>query len=342
MSESHFVIRLPKIEPQIVIQSLSEVYDWGAMSLQIPEIHKQTMGEGVTVAVIDSGKSNHFEVQNNIAGAKNVSASDTVDDKAGHSTFVSGVIAAEINNEGIIGVAPKAKIYFIKAIDDSGCGDPARLVEAILLAANQKVNIISISAGMFIDFKPLHEAIKFAYNNNITIVSAAGNSGTRNYDIAFPARYPEVIGVAAYDSKQKVAPFSSRGINISFSLPGVDIYSTYLDNSYCKMSGTSFACPILSGICALILSKHKKLKNNTTPCDTPKQVLEHLVKYAVNLGPKEEYGFGTVDVKSMLTLDDPTNGNGNGSTKSSSTFCNSPTGNTATNWLEEYRKRRRR
>lgn len=299
---NHFTIKLPALEPEFVLQTMSEVYDWGLRDLNIPDIHKQTLGEGISVAVIDSGKSNHFEIENNTVGAKNLTRSQSVDDKNGHSTFVSGIIAAEKNDEGIIGVAPKAKIYFVKAIDDAGRGDPASLAGAISWAVHQQVDIISISAGMFVDFKPIHKAVREAYNNNIVIVAAAGNTGTRHYDIAYPARYPEVIGVAAYDEKHKTASFSSRGINIAFSMPGVDIYSTWLDHQFCKMNGTSFSAPILSGICALILAKHRSLgMESKTPCDTPRQMLEHLEKYAVKLGNgKNLSGFGTIDTRSMF------------------------------------------
>lgn len=301
---NQLIIRTDPLVPEFVFQAMSEVYDWGLQDLNIPDIHKETMGEGITIAVIDSGKSTHFEIQNNIAGAQNFSASEGVEDKCGHSTFVSGIIAAEKNNDGIIGVAPKAKIYFVKAIDDSGNGSPSALVQAIMWATEKKVNIISISAGMFVDFKPLHQAVQKAYENNIIIVAACGNTGTRYYDVAFPARYPEVIGVAAYDQKHETAPFSSRGVNVRFALPGVDIYSTWLDNQFAKMSGTSFSAPILSGICALILSKHRLGVDSKTPCETPKQMLEHLQKYSVKLDDPTATGFGTIDLKGMFTLDE--------------------------------------
>jgi len=305
MPNNHFKLTIPELTPEYTLQTMSEVYDWGLRDLNIPDIHKETLGENIKIAVIDSGKSNHFELENNTLGAKNLTRSSWVDDRNGHGTFVSGIIAAEKNNEGIIGVAPKSKIYFIKAIDDAGRGDPAALAGAIKKANQEKVDIISISAGMFVDFKPIHKAVKDAYNNNIILISAAGNSGTKHYDIAYPARYPEVIGVAAYDENHETAKFSSRGINISFSMPGVDMYSCWLDNQYCVLNGTSFSAPMLSGICALILSKHRSLGNQSkTPCDTPKQMMEHLKKYAVKLGNGGNLsGFGTIDTRSMFAKD---------------------------------------
>lgn len=295
-------VRLPKFDITFVYQALSEVYDWGLLDLNIPDIHKQTLGEDIKICIVDSGRCEHFEVENNVAASKNFTNSKTENDKVGHSSFISGIIAAEKNDEGIIGVAPKAKLYFAKAIDDGGSGNPAALVNSVKWAIDQGVDIISISAGSFFDFKPLHNAVKTAYEKNIIVIAAAGNSGNRYFDVAFPARYPEVIGVAAYDKNHKAANFSSRGINVFCSLPGTDIYSTWLNNSYSKSQGTSFSAPILSGICALILSKHRQLINHSTPCNTPKQMMEHLQKYSRKLSEldKKAVGFGTVDLTQMF------------------------------------------
>ena len=291
--------KLPKFTIKQVLQIFSEVYDWGLLDINVPEAHKNTLGEGIKVAVIDSGKSEHFETINNTVSASNFSKSPYITDHLGHSSFVSGIIAAEKNDQGVIGVAPKAKLYFAKAMDDSGSGDPSALVQAINWAISQNVDIMSISAGMFFDFKPLRKVIQKAYQKNIIIVAATGNTGLRNYDVAFPARYPEVIGVAAYDQRHKVAEFSSRGTNVSFAMPGVDIYSTYLNNQFCKLSGTSFSTPIMSGVCALILAKHRK-EPDSTPCETPAQMLEHLKKYAKKLNGQNETGFGNVDLKGIF------------------------------------------
>lgn len=301
MPHRHYKIQIPKFEPKWIMQSLSETYDWGSIDLKIPQVHKDIMGEGVTVAVIDSGEPDHFEVKNNILVSKNFSDARDARDWHGHSTFVSGIIAAEKNDEGIIGVAPKCKLVIAKALDDGGVCAPSSLVKAIYWCIEQKVDIISISAGMFMDFKPLHFAIQAAFQKNITVVAAAGNSGTRHGNIAFPARYPEVIAVAAYDKNRKTASFSSRGVNILVAMPGVDVYSCALNNQFCANSGTSFSAPFLTGICALILAKHKKVYDSSTPCNTPQQLMEHLKKYSVKLGAQNETGFGTLDVVNLLS-----------------------------------------
>lgn len=283
---------------------MSETYDWGLVDLNVPDIHKETLGEDIKIGIIDSGKCEHFETLPNTADARNFTNSPTEVDKYGHSSFIAGIIAAAKDDEGIIGVAPKAKLYFAKAMEDGGTGEPAAMVNAMKWCIERQVDIISISAGMFSDFRPLYDVVRSAYLKNIIIVAACGNTGKRYPDVAFPARYPEVIGVAAYDRNRKAATFSSRGVNVKFALPGTDIYSTYLNNQYAKQSGTSFATPIMAGICALILSKHRQGKDIKTPCDTPKQMLEHLQKYSVNLGDeKAAVGFGSVNLKQMFATD---------------------------------------
>jgi subtilisin len=293
--------QVPKLNPTYVFQAMSEVYDWGMLDLHIPAAHQSTMGEDIKIGIIDSGKSEHYDIQENIQGASNFSTSNIVNDKCGHSTVVSGIIAATKNDEGIVGVAPKAQIYFAKALDDAGAGSTAAMTQSIKWCIEQKVDIISISAGMFFDFKPLHAIIQEAYKQNIILIAAAGNTSNKHYDVAFPAKYPEVIGVAAYDQRRMTAKFSSRGINVFCAMPGVDVYSTWINNEYATMSGTSFSCPYLSGICALILSKHRKNPNSLTPCNTPKQMMEHLEKYSIKLDEHNATGFGTIDLNNLLS-----------------------------------------
>lgn len=297
-------LQVPKIIPEHTIHAMAEIYDWGMHDLKIPQAHQITMGEGIKVGIVDSGRPNHFDIKDNDVGARGFTNSNSLDDKFGHSTFISGIIAAVKNNQGIVGVAPKTKVCFAKALDDAGAGAPSSLVRAIKWCIKEQVDIISISAGMFFDFKPLHKAVKQAHNRNIIIVAATGNTGKRNYDVAYPARYPEVIGVAAYDKKHHVAKFSSRGLNVMLAMPGVNIYSLWLNNQFTRSSGTSYAAPYLTGICALILSKHRKNPNSNTPCKTPKQMMEHLEKYAVKLDDKKSTGFGTIDLNKLLTQGD--------------------------------------
>lgn len=297
--KKHSPISVPKIAPKLVIRALSEVYDWGLRDLNIPDAHKQTMGEGIKIGIVDTGLCTHHDVSENNAEAANFSDSKTVEDKAGHSTACAGIIAAAKNGMGIVGVAPKAKLFYAKALNDSGIGEMDWITNAIKWCRNMKVDIISISAGSPVDYRPLQKQIKAAYAENIVMVAAAGNDGEDTGDVDYPARYKEVISVGAYDSNRKIAKFSSRG-HVVVAAPGVDIYTTWLGNQYGKVDGTSFSCPIIAGVCALILSKHRSEAVCKTPCRTPSEMFEHLTKYTVRLGDRRAFGFGAVDVLKTL------------------------------------------
>ena len=101
----------------------------------------------------------------------------------------------------------------------------------------------------------IHDLIKLAVSQGIVVVAAAGNDAN---SVNYPARYDEVIAVAALDQNGSLATFTSKDETIDIVAPGVDIYSTHLNNEYCKMSGTSQASPFVAGICALIKSALKK------------------------------------------------------------------------------------
>jgi subtilisin len=304
---SRQTIRIPEFNTAVVFDELHDVYNWGLLDLNIPEIHKQSEGEGVKIAVIDTGRPTHFDLEGRIVDSANFTRTKNEIDHKGHSTFVCGLIAADKNEKGVVGVAPLAQLYTAKALNDDGTGTPRALTNAVSWCRDQKVDFINLSLGFMLDYPPLHDEIKKAYQENITVVAAVGNSGTSFGNVFYPARYDEVIGVGAYSKDHKVANFSSRGINVMFSMPGADLYSTWLNNGFTYGSGTSYACPILTGICALLVASHRARAKSgdppKTPCDTPAQILEHLQKYSIKLGNRNDTGFGTIDIKSMLNLD---------------------------------------
>ena len=183
------------------------------------------------------------------------------------NTHVGGIIAALENGVGVIGVAPDSKILPIKVLDDSGHSGFAQIASGIRAAIAAKVDIINMSLGA--PQSPpddFYAAVKEAHAAGIIMVAAAGNdSGAVNW----PARYDEVIAVSAIDNQGNLANFSSHGEQIDFGAPGVNIYSTYLNNQYAILNGTSQASPFIAGVCALLLAwtrKHPNLpqiKNST-------------------------------------------------------------------------------
>ena len=219
------------------------------------------------------------------------------------NTHVTGIITANNNDLGVVGVAPKAKVVCIKVLGDNGSGAYKWISRGIEEAIARNVDIISMSLGGPFDESGLHAAIKRAYENNIPIICAAGNAGDV-HNLDYPGRYTETISIGALNADNIRAEFSQTGRNLDFMAPGVDILSTVPVNSYSVMSGSSMSCPWAAGVVALMLSKHHK-KGGSTPVNTVEDVREHLKKTAIDLqdaGRDPKTGFGLIDVGHSVGL----------------------------------------
>ncbi len=187
-----------------------------------------------------------------------------------HGTVIAGVISATANNNGIIGIAPNAKIMPLKILDNKGIGNTLVLSQAIDYAVENGADIINLSiVGTFFDDN-LRDSITNAYNSGVMIIAASGNEDNLGVNLDDTPHYPvcdtgdinRVLGVAAVDSDNKLASFSNYGKKcIDISAPGTHFYSTTLYSSsnskfksYYKggWSGTSVATPIISATAALI------------------------------------------------------------------------------------------
>ena len=240
-------------------------------------------GAGVKIAVIDSGCDiNHESLKNNIIGVRNFTDEDKknpniVIDRVGHGTHVTGIICANGNN--MVGVAPNAKIYVLKAINRTGTGKLSWVINAIKYAIEKRVDIISMSLGLSENSPKLENIIKEAINNNIVIVCAAGNEGDGNdesFEYSYPAAYTDVISVGAVDKKGVPAKFSNSNTAIDLVAPGVDIISTYPNNQFAALSGTSMATPYVSGSLALLKNWSKsEFKRDLTQEELYAQLIKH-------------------------------------------------------------------
>lgn len=245
-------------------------------------------GEGITVAVIDTGVAPHYDLtrpSNRIVGFKDmINSKENPYDDNGHGTHVAGIIAGNgfSSNGKYMGVAPKANILGIKALDEYGGGSTSDIIAAIsyIVETKDKYNtkIINLSLGTpannSCDKDPLCKAVDMAIKAGLVVIAAAGNSGPEEGTILSPGISRNVITVGAVDNKRTIdpsddtiAPFSSRGPTIEGLIkpdivaPGVNINSlsnTKLD-SYSSLSGTSMATPLVSGSVALLLNKHGNL-----------------------------------------------------------------------------------
>ena len=296
-----------------VMATLSQSQGWQVKQLNVPETWKITEGEGIKVMVIDTGYTKHPD----LAGAmlrKNsksfLKSEKQVDDLNGHSTHVCGIIGARNNDIGMVGVAPKCDICTAKVLGENGSGSFQSIVDALHYAIKIKPDVINMSLGSHHYDVRMHYAIRELYKLNIPIIAAAGNDSSGNA-VNYPAKYGEVICVTAYDKNGNPARFNSTGPEAEFSAPGVDIYSTYLNNRYAKLSGTSMATPFVAGVVALLIAKHRKQEAETgeNDCKTIEQIREHLIKYADDkgvVGRDDTWGYGVIDVVEAITASEDT------------------------------------
>jgi subtilisin family serine protease len=269
----------------------------------IPDIWLQSEGEGVTIAVLDTGCWDHVDLKGAISGGHNFHDNSAIwkDGGCGHGSHCCGIAVARNNDLGIVGVAPKAKLLVVKVLHDEGWGYNDVVNKGIYYAIDQGADIISMSLGSPEYDGEEHSAIKAAYRANIPVICAAGNSGNVGA-LDYPGRYPETISVGALNSDNIRAEFSQTGPRLDFMAPGTAIKSTWLRDSYVVMSGTSMATPWVAGVVALMMAKHRKL-GGQTPVETVEDVREHLRKTCIDLqsaGRDDMTGYGLVDVTAAM------------------------------------------
>ncbi len=218
--------------------------------------------------------------------------SDPMDDN-GHGTHCAGIVAAELNNSiGIAGVA-QVRIMAEKGLCEYGWGWSNDLANAITHAVNQGAQIISCSWGSGEDSELIHEAIRYAHESDVLIISSAGNDAWHLE--SYPAAYEEVIAVAATDRADEPTSFTNYGDWIELSAPGSNIFSTMPNSAYAYMGGTSMSTPYVAGVAALVWSRF--------PSMTPDQVRQHLLKTSNDLGElgfDVYYGYGRVNASTAV------------------------------------------
>jgi len=271
---------------------LAQEIPWGIERVGAPEVWNQVKGEGIKVGIIDTGVDvNHPDLKDNIKETASTFRDRKPYDDNGHGTHVAGTIAALDNDIGVVGLAPQAQIYSVKAFDAKGRGQVSNIIDGLSWCVRQKVHIINMSFGIDLRSRALQRAIRRVREHNIVMVAAAGNAGGDD-TVSYPAKYPEVIAVAAADYKNQAAEFSSGGSEVDIMAPGVDITSTFPDQTYRKLSGTSMVCPHVTGAIALLAS-YRGIKADN--------IISMILGSAKDLGlPKEKQGAGLLDIKKAV------------------------------------------
>ncbi len=274
-----------------------QTYQKSLHKIGAPAAWEITTGSaGVTVAVLDTGVMlTHADLSGRLAdGYDFINDTDRPDDDNGHGTGVAGVIGAVTNNgQGIAGITWQNPLMPVKVLNRNGSGNYSVIAKGIIYAADQGARVINLSLGGSQSSATLKQAIDYAQRKKAVVVAAAGNS---NGPVLYPAKYPNVIAVAAVDNSDQRASYSNYGPEVSVSAPGNNVWSTTLGGDYRPHTGTSFACPMVAGLAGLILSLKPEL--------SPHQVREIIEKGAVDLGSPgwdKYYGWGRIDLAASLS-----------------------------------------
>lgn len=277
--------------------------DWGVVKIGAQVAWKTTKGRLVRVAVLDTGCDlTHPNLKGAIMAARDFTGSPSgPSDVNGHGTHCAGVVGARTDGAGLLGVAPECSILVAKVLGDSGSGSDFSISGGIdwSLAAAQNTDVISMSLGARTPSQTIHAAVKRADAEGVIVVAAAGNEGPGQNTVGYPGGFVECVCVAATDSTDAVARFSSRGQQVFVAGPGVNVRSTYPGGRYATMSGTSMATPHLAGVAALWIAA-----NPTVPKkDRPAKFKAALVAACKDLGtPGRDtaYGHGLVDCTKLI------------------------------------------
>ncbi|MFI1656090.1 type VII secretion-associated serine protease mycosin [Streptomyces sp. NPDC020472] len=296
------------------------IKQWQLEAFGAQEIWQISKGEGVTVAVIDSGvDKNNPDLRGQVLEGKDFASSeesgDQFTDYNGHGTGMAGLIAgtgARDGGNGAFGLAPGAKILPVRIPGLEG-GDVSMVAAserfnrvvppAIRYAADSGAKVINLSVGNHQGSQALTDAVKYALDKGALVFAAVGNSGDKSNKLEYPGATPGVVGVGAVDKKLTRVPMSQYGRQVDLVAPGKDTVAACGGGTgICKSTGTSDATALASAAAALIWAKHPDWTNN--------QVLKVMLNTiaAPTEGPKRNdyIGYGAIrPLRALKTPGDP-------------------------------------
>jgi serine protease len=291
-------------------------YQWHLDQIHMPEAWTKNQGEGVVVAVLDTGVT----PVEDLAGTELVPGwnfadnnADTHDDH-GHGTHVAGTIAQTTHNElGVAGVAYRAKIMPIKVLSGSGSGSVAGIAEGIRWAADHGARVINMSLGGPFYSQVLAKAVRYAADRGVVVVCAAGNDGRGK--VSYPAANSGALAVAATQFDETTTFYSNWGKEVFVAAPGGNtrldqnndgVPDGVLQNTvtpgnidkhdYLLFMGTSMASPHVAGVAALLLSAGAR-----DPAEVKRLIEQTAHRPAAYRGKHDpHYGAGIVDASAAL------------------------------------------
>lgn len=286
---------------------------WGVRHIFADIAHAHgNRAAGVKVAILDTGIDyTHEDLNDNYRGGYDFvfNDNDPFDDSfESHGTHVAGIIAAEDDGVGIIGVAPEVDLFAVKVLDGAGFGLAEWIIAGIDWAVQNGIDVVNLSIeGPHI--QALQDACDEAYRAGILLVAGSGNSLVEGGSVGYPAAYDSVIAVTATDSSNMPGFFSPIGKQLELAAPGVSVLSTIADGSYGFLSGTSRAAPYVTGTAALyILANTEDLSGDGLLNNEDVRLMLQLTATDMGKAGKDDiYGYGLVNaaggaINSDMTL----------------------------------------
>jgi subtilisin family serine protease len=274
------------VEEDILRYPSAQTLDWGVDRVDAEYVwaNSSYTGAGIKVAILDSGGDSDHPDLTWAGGAAIVGRN--WDDKNGHGTHVAGIIGADDNGVGVVGIAPGCDLYAVK-ISRSGSFWLSDIIDGIDWCINNGIDVMNMSYGGGYA-QSEDDACQAAWNAGLLIVAATGNG--YGAAVEYPAALSSVMAVSASNNSDGLAGFSSKGPEVEVIAPGDNILSTYKGNGYAYMSGTSMSTPMVCGGAALAWSAHPSYSNQ--------QIRNLLKSSAENIGlPSNDQGSGLLDAE---------------------------------------------
>lgn len=226
---------------------------WALSAINAPSAWARNQGENVVVAVLDGTvDETHPDLAGRLLPRVDM-VGDGLDGIAdAHATHVAGIIGADANGLGVVGVAPSISILPVRVCDPYDCA-ASDVANGIIQATDMGAQVLSISLGGPYD-RMVDVAVRYAISRGVTVVACSGNEYDSGNPVEYPAALPGVLTVSASTADGGVAAFSNSGSYVDLSAPGVSILSTVPGAEYAEQSGTSMAAPHVAAAAAMVRS----------------------------------------------------------------------------------------
>lgn len=290
----NFIVRVPR-PPQASAQEGALGFGQGALQWLGINTDNSHWGQGVTVAVIDSGVNQHPALEGNTSQIE-LAALSAGSSQLSHGTAVASIISGD--HQLTPGVAPSADILSIRVSDETGYSNSFTLAEGIVRAVDSGAEIINISMGSYGDSRMVSDAVDYATERGAVIVASSGNEGLDN--LAYPAAYEKVISVGAVEQGGEHLDFSNSHSSLDITAPGYQVNAAWGDEQLTAFSGTSASAPFVSGAIAATMSENPNLSAQ----QAAEQVL-CLTSDAGLPGQDTQYGGGVLDLGQIMQSDTP-------------------------------------